>query len=310
MANYYYSGQGSLYAAERDAATGKPKGFVAVGNVPELSLDIAVTKAEHKESESGSRLLDVTLIKETKGTFKFKLENLSLDNLAMGLYGAAASVAGASVTGEAFTAYLGMRCPLVNPKVSAVVITAPNAGAPARASTTAYTVGQYYTPVAPNGHYYQCTVAGTSGASLPTFTTNGTTFLDGATCTFKDMGTTTKTVTTDYTVDATNGVITPVVGGGITDLEPLAAAYTFTTHSKMEAFTSSTSPERYLRFEGMNTVDGTRVIIDMYKAQFDPLTNYALLGDDVASVDMAGSLLSDAFIVSGSKFFKQRNLPV
>ena len=308
MANYYYSGQGSLYAAERDAATGKPKGFVAIGNVPELSLDIAVTKSEHKESESGSRLLDVTIIKETKGTFKFKLENLSLDNLALGLYGAAASVAGASVSGEAFTAYSGKRCPLANPKVSTVVITAPNAGASARVNTTAYTVGQYYIPAAANGHYYQCTIAGTSAGTPPTFTTNGTTFTDG-TATFKDMGTTTKTVTTDYTVDATNGVITPVVGGGITDLEPLAAAYTFAIHSKMEAFTSSTSPERYLRFEGLNTVDGTRVIIDMYKAQFDPLTNYALLGDDVASVDMAGSLLSDAFIVSGSKFFKQRNLP-
>lgn len=307
MANYYYSGQGSLYIADRDTVTGKPKGFVALGNVPELSLDIAVTKDEHKESESGNRLLDVTLIKETKGSFKFKLENLSLDNLALGLYGTSAAVAGASVSGEAFTAYSGKRCALANPKVSAVVITAPNSGASARANTTVYALGAYYTPAAPNGHYYQCTIAGTSAGAPPTFTTNGTTFADG-TATFKDMGTTTKTVTTDYTVDATNGVITPVVGGGITDLEPLAAAYTFTTHNKMEAFTSANAPEKYLRFEGLNTVDGTKVIIDMYRAQFDPLSNYSLLGDSVASVDMGGSLLSDTFIVSGSKFFKQRNL--
>lgn len=86
MANYYYSGQGSLLIAERDEGTGKPKGFLPVGNVPELTINIETSKLEHKESETGSRLTDLTIITEKKGTFEFKLENLSLDNLAMGLW--------------------------------------------------------------------------------------------------------------------------------------------------------------------------------------------------------------------------------
>jgi hypothetical protein len=76
----------------------------------------------------------------------------------------------------------------------------------------------------------------------------------------------------------------------------------------MEAFTSAASPERYLRFEGLNTVDNSRVIIDAYRAQFDPLTNYGLINDELAAVDMSGSLLADSFVVSGSPFFRQRNV--
>ncbi len=76
----------------------------------------------------------------------------------------------------------------------------------------------------------------------------------------------------------------------------------------MEAFTSAVSPQRWLRFEGLNTVDGTRVIIDMYKAQFDPLTNYGLIVEDIASIDMSGDILADTLVVTGSQFFRQRNV--
>lgn len=252
MANYYYSGQGSLYAAERDTVTGKPKGFMAVGNVPELSIDIEVDKFEHKESESGNRLLDLTIVKETKGKFKFKLENLSLENLAMGLYGTSAAVVGGNIVDEAVIAYKNTatvvkKLALAHPDVSAVV------------------------------------VKHTSGT--PTYVLN-----------------------TDYTVDAKNGTISILSGSAIVEAASLKVSYTYAGYNNLEAFTSAASPERFLRFEGLNTVDNTHVIIDMYRAQFDPLTNYALLSDELAAVDMAGSLLSDSFVLSGSKFFRQRNV--
>jgi hypothetical protein len=246
MSNYYYSGQGSLYVAERDVATGKPKGFLPIGNVPELTIDIEVTKFEHKESESGSRLLDLTIVKEKKGTFKFKLENLSLENLAMGLYGESAAVVGGSVVGETVSFYAGKRMPLAHPDVSAVVVK-------------------------------------------------------------DDTDVTTYALGTDYLVDAANGVIIfPATGSTI--VGSCKVSYTYGAYSKMEAFTSAASPERYLRFEGLNTVDNSRVIIDAYRAQFDPLTNYGLINDELAAVDMSGSLLADSFVVSGSPFFRQRNV--
>lgn len=255
MQNYYYSGQGSLYAAERDPTTGKAKGFVRVGNVPELTMDIEVTKFEHKESESGNRLVDLTLTKEKKGKFKFKLESLTLENLAMGLYGEAATVAGATVAVEnvdIFTLPAGKRFALAHPDVTGVVVE--------------------------------------NAAETVTYVLN-----------------------TDYSLDAKNGMITPIAGGAIaiaaaaSDIV-LHVAYTYAAYTNMEAFTSAVSPQRWLRFEGLNTVDGTRVIIDMYKAQFDPLTNYGLIVEDIASIDMSGDLLADSLVVSGSQFFRQRNI--
>lgn len=257
MANYYYSGQGSLYVAKRNATTGKPEGFIAVGNVPELTLDIEVDKFEHKESESGSRLLDLTVVKEKKGKFKFKLENLDLNNLAIGLFGTSTEVAGGTVAAgspETIAIPMGaksMRFPLANPKVSSVVV--------------------------------------------------------------KDnTGVTTYVENTDYTVDTANGVIILPATGAIVTAAGSAAinikvSYTYAAYKNLEAFTQAAAPERFLRFEGLNTIDDSRVIIDLYRAQFDPMTGYSVINDELGAVDMGGNLLADATIVTGSKFFRQRN---
>lgn len=248
MANYYYSGQGSLYVAQRDAS-GNPQGFLPIGNVPDLTIDIETTNFEHKESETGSRLTDLTIVKEKKGKFSFKLENLSLDNLALGLWGTKATVAAGTAVSETIaipTAGLDLRYMLGNPDVSNVVV--------------------------------------------------------------KDAtDVTTYVVDTDYKVDALNGVITPLSTGTITAGASIHVTYDHAGHTKMDAFTSAAAPERWLRFEGLNTVDNSRVVIDIFKAQFDPLTGYGLLNEDLGSVDMKGTILADTLRASGSKFFAQRN---
>lgn len=259
MSNNYYSGQGSLYIAERDATTGKAKGFLAIGNVPELTINIETTKFEHKEAESGARLLDLTIVKEKKGTFEFKLENLNLDNLALALWGTKATVAGGTVAagaaGEVVTipqaASAGMRFPLANPKISAVTVN------------------------------------------------------DGAT------GLVPYVLGTDYTIDATNGVI--IISGAIVTAAASAGttikvSYTYAGYTKVDAFMQNSAPERWLRFEGINTVDDSTVIVDMFRAQFDPMTGYALLNEELGVVDMKGSILADSLQSSGSKFFRQVNV--
>lgn len=249
LTNNYYSGQGSLLMAERDPVTGAPLGFIRIGNVPELTIEITVDKFEHKESESGDRLLDLVLVKEKKGTFSFTAENLSIENLALSFWGQSAVVAGATVgaPGASVVAYLDKKCPLPHAGVSSVVV--------------------------------------------------------------KDVtDTTTYSATTDYVLDARNGTITPLSTGTIDEDDVLHVTYTYAGYTNLEAFTDSVAPERYLRFEGLNTVTGKAVIVDMMRAQFDPGTNYGLINEELGSIEIAGSILADPFVTSGSRYFRQRNL--
>lgn len=249
MQNYYYSGQGSLYMAERDAATGAPKGFLGVGNVPELSIDIETTEFSHKESESGQRLEDLVITQEKSGTATFTMENVSQDNLAVALWGTTANVAGSSVVGEEHVAYAGKKIALAFPDVSAVVVK-------------------------------------------------------------NEAGDTTYTVATDYTVDAKNGTITIVSGGTIVDESNIQVDYTYAASKKLEAFTRAAAPERFLRFEGLNTVDESRVIVNIFRARFNPLTGYALINEEIAQPEVVTQLLADPFKTAAgvSKFFQQWNV--
>lgn len=258
MANYYFSGQGSLKMAERDPVTGEPLGFLPLGNIPELTLNIEVSKFEHKESESGARLIDLTLTTEKKGTFEFTVENLSLDNLAMGLWGETVTVAAGSVS-------------VGTPEV--------------------VTLGKFV----PGAQY------ALKHAKYTTLVLKDST------------GTTTYVKDTDYTEDAVNGTFTPKAGGAIATATAAAgttvqASYSYAAYKRVDAFTRADAPVRWLRFEGLNTIDNTRVIVDLFKAQFDPLTGYGLINEELASIQMAGTLLGDSTRTSGSKFFSQRNI--
>lgn len=61
-----------------------------------------------------------------------------------------------------------------------VTYTAANSWSTQRANSTAYTVGDVVRPASANGYVYQCIVAGTSGGSVPTYSTViGQTVTDG-----------------------------------------------------------------------------------------------------------------------------------
>lgn len=83
----YYSGQGICLMGERDAATGKPKGMLPIGNVPELTISIEQTTEEHKEAWSGQRAVDVVLASETSVSLNITFESFDPDMLALGLLG-------------------------------------------------------------------------------------------------------------------------------------------------------------------------------------------------------------------------------
>jgi hypothetical protein len=127
----YFSGQGRVYIGQRDTS-GNPLALRWLGNVPELKVSLNVETIEHKESYSGQRLTDLSLIKGKDGEFMCAVEDFSIENLELTLYGQTSSVTAGTVTAEALPtgATAGGIYLLANQFVSSVVVK-DSAGTPA-----------------------------------------------------------------------------------------------------------------------------------------------------------------------------------
>lgn len=95
----YLSGQGVFFLGDRDA-NGLPTGLYAVGNVSSAAISLDTTDFEHKESQTGARSVDLTLVQELSATLTVVFESIDRDNLALALFGTGSEVAAASVADE------------------------------------------------------------------------------------------------------------------------------------------------------------------------------------------------------------------
>ena len=119
--NSYYSGQGIVMLAKRDA-NGEPMGFTPIGNVSDLKISVSVSTIEHKESQTGQRAIDLRLTTETKSALSMTVENFIAANLADALRGSNTTIAGGTVTALPVKAYLGKVVALKHLRVSNVVV--------------------------------------------------------------------------------------------------------------------------------------------------------------------------------------------
>lgn len=119
----YFSGQGVLMLAEKDATSGEPKGFIPIGNVPELTLGISVTKYEHKESQSGARGVDFEQAQEVGLSATFTIEHFSRENVALAGYGTSSLVAqGNTVAANGLPCFHDRWTALPHVKISNLVV--------------------------------------------------------------------------------------------------------------------------------------------------------------------------------------------
>lgn len=307
----YFSGQGKVYAADRDSS-GNPGAFRYLGNVPELKIGLSVDFMEHKESISGSRIMDQRTQKQMKGTVSVTLEELTSANLALALYGQTPrdlSVASQAVTGPGGS---GTAWSAIAIALGAIVTSAGNRYQCVLAGTA--TVGNAPTGTAA----YLVTADGVgwmylgpaAAELLPSGLMSGdyvkTRFpniLTGAGLVVKDSVPGTRVVGTDYQViNAKTGLI-QMLSAGLTPAVPVALTnqttpwtlnYGYNASNHVE-FLTSAPKERWLRFEGLNTADpaAAQVTVDLYRVQLDPLKDFGLLQDDFAKFQMDGSLLYD-----------------
>lgn len=90
--------------------------------------------------------------------------------------------------------------------------------------------------------------------------------------------------------------------------QPFLASYSYAAYTDLEVFTQSAS-ERYIIFDGINTVDGTPVIVDMYRVNINPISDLGLIHAGYGSLPMSGSVLYDPLNLDGNGkggFFKVR----
>lgn len=258
---------GVVTIAPRDA-TG-PLGAFDPGNVPSVTLSRAIETATVLESRSGNFETLLSRTKSITTTIKLNIMSMTLENYAL-FTGSQIEEKTTSATAVASgdellrgarrggSWYLGVSSSYPEGHRALTSFASLEIKATARANSTAYAIGDV---ISASSVAYVVTVAGTSGASPPTYPTAGATASDG-TATIKHLGPT-AIATGDYVVSLTAGLLTLI--GTTSDINTsiermpsgytltLLPAYTPTATAYQRLIPRSTTQEYTLRFNGQSS---------------------------------------------------------
>lgn len=259
-----------LFLAVRNA-DGELSAHQDIGPGQEASLTVEVTTAELPNFEVG---IGGTLASATiSRAFTLETAISGRAEHIMALWGMGAwedvSVSATPVTGEISNQvavggaiFLGLNSTSRVPAKNVSSVTVAVAPPAARANSTAYAVGAIVEPATPNGNWYMATAAGTSGASPPTYPTDGSTVSDG-TVTWRDMGPKTYSATTDYDLFAPEGTIMIPASGAIADAisrVPAALRAAGKTFTLALGYTQPARTQRVLKSNRTEDYEGDLII--------------------------------------------------
>jgi hypothetical protein len=150
---------------------------------------------------------------------------------------------------------------------------------------------------------YGSTVEQTSGSvtaeALPNPTTVGSLYLlakqNVSSVVVKDSSATPKTLpSSQYSLNAKHGslsITNKSTGGPY--VEPFKIDYAYGTAQSTALFTQPL-PERWVRFEGLNTADSNReVVIDLYRVAINPAKELSIITDELLKFELSGQVLAD-----------------
>lgn len=150
---------------------------------------------------------------------------------------------------------------------------------------------------------YGTTVLQTSGTvtseALPNPVTTGNLYLlakqNVSSVVVKDSSATPKTLpAAQYSLNAKHGslVVNDKTAGG-PYVEPFKIDYAYGAAQSTALFTQPL-PERWVRFEGLNTADSNReVVIDLYRVAINPAKELSVITDELLKFELSGQVLAD-----------------
>ncbi|MBP8005347.1 MAG: hypothetical protein KAZ18_00365 [Acinetobacter sp.] len=97
---------------------------------------------------------------------------------------------------------------------------------------------------------------------------------------------------THYEIESATGAMVKMLDVS-TLTQPINAAYSNGGSTNVSMLTAQ-PPVRYLYMEAINTVDGRRAIVHLYKTQFNPLSQLPLTSENLADFTLSASCLSDS----------------
>lgn len=288
-----YIGKGKLYVGKRSGGIGN----LPIGNCAGLSLEITEDKKELPDYTSAGGGFKDTLSRITGVTGTVNIHDFSPANLALALRSEVSDGAAGSVTTEAHTAFTDAFIDFTSLPDITVTVTPTIVQTAAWVAETAYNVGD--TIKEDTDKIFQCTVAGTSGASgaEPTWTghTLGDVVSDGATLKWTYRGTTAMADGTDYEKGKAGIHILATASRFALGL-PINVAYSKNAAQIVQALISS-AIEYTMFADLLNEVDGGNPFaVKMHRIKFSPTAGLELIGDDFGALELNFDILQDTTI--------------
>lgn len=104
-----------------------------------------------------------------------------------------------------------------------------------------------------------------------------------------ETGSTPLVLETDYRIESPSAGLIEFLSA---QAAAVTAAYEYEAVQGVTMFTQR-PPERWLLLDGINTENGERVLVDLYRVDFNPVGDLNIITDEYGSLPMSGSALFD-----------------
>ncbi|MBU0994117.1 MAG: hypothetical protein KJ737_16625 [Proteobacteria bacterium] len=301
--NNYFYGSGRLYFKSNTES-----GFLALGNVPKLEIEIAIEKQTHYSSQEGTRLKDKERIAEKGATASFDMEEYSAENLNLAFLGdgiqngsqptGTLDAQEITVINDRFVDLGKLDLSLLRIDHGSVTDGPFDAGETITGTTSSATAKIAWAD--DTNQYLECiNVSGTfeDGEIITGGTSTATALISSAT-TKKDVvvanaatPTTRYTLGTDYSLDLAGGLIRKLSTGSISTSCFVSADYAAKTVKSIRALANSEVTGELLFIPTSD--DGPRWKIEGWKVSLSINGAVGLITEDVGSIPMTAEFLAD-----------------